>query len=70
MKPVQRKFGQRVRELRLERGWSQEELANRAGKHWTYIGGIERGERNIPIHNMQILAEALEVRLSVLLRGI
>ena len=39
-------FGRRVRELRKVRGFSQEELAHRADIHWTYLGGIERGERN------------------------
>ena len=66
MKPVQRKFGQRLRELRLERGWSQEELAHRAGKHWTYIGGIERGERNPTLVVIADLARGLRVKVGEL----
>ena len=39
-------FGARVRQLRRAQGWSQETLAERAGLHWTYVGSVERGERN------------------------
>jgi transcriptional regulator with XRE-family HTH domain len=56
-------FGRRIRELRKARGWSQEELAHRAGVHWTYLGGIERGERNPALENIGRLATALEITL-------
>ena len=62
MKPIQKKFGARVRTLRLERGWSQEELAARAKRHWTYIGGVERGERNPTLLVIADLAKALGVK--------
>lgn len=55
-----RAFGQRVRERRRERGWSIEALADRAGLHWTYVGSVERGERNISLVNILRLAAALE----------
>ncbi|QGN58981.1 helix-turn-helix transcriptional regulator [Nostocoides sp. HKS02] len=55
-------FGARVRELREERGWSQEVLAERAGVHRTYVGSVERGERNVSLKNIYALAEALAVR--------
>jgi len=58
---VQRQFGERVRELRLARELSQEELASRAGLHRTYLGGIERGERNPALKNIAAIAEALGV---------
>jgi transcriptional regulator with XRE-family HTH domain len=58
----ERRFGQRVRELRERIGVSQETLANRAGIHRTYVGGVERGERNVSLRNIMRLAEALEVR--------
>lgn len=61
MKQTLRSFGKRVRELRLASGLSQEELAELAGLHRTYIGGIERGERNIGIANIFRLAQALKV---------
>lgn len=53
------RFGMKVRQLREKRGWSQEELAGRAGLHWTYVGGIERGERNPSLKNILRLAKAL-----------
>lgn len=52
-------FGDAVRARRLARGWSQEEFADRAGLHRTYIGGIERGERNVSLVNVERIATAL-----------
>jgi transcriptional regulator with XRE-family HTH domain len=63
---VRVEFGRRLRELRDQRGLSQEELAHRAGIHWTYYGGIERGERNPALANINRIAEALDVSLSEL----
>ena len=54
-------FGERVRELRKEKGLSQEELADKADVHRTYVGMIERGEKNITIVNIQKIAKALGV---------
>jgi len=56
-----RQFGKRVRELRHKAGISQEDLAARAGIHRTYIGGIERGERNVSLKNIHRIAKALGV---------
>lgn len=60
-------FGGAVRALRRRRGWSQEEFADRAGLHRTYVGGIERGERNVSLINIGRIAAALDVPLSALL---
>ncbi|MBX5470422.1 MAG: helix-turn-helix transcriptional regulator [Thermoleophilaceae bacterium] len=60
-------LGRAIRELRLEIGLSQEELAAEAGMHRTYVGGIERGERNVSFGNLLNLSNALRVRPSVLL---
>lgn len=65
-----KKFGEQVRKLRKARGLSQEELAEITGLHRTYIGGIERGERNVAILNILRLAKALGVLASELLEGI
>ena len=54
-------FGEHVRELRKRRGLSQERLAAEAGLDRTYVGGIERGERNVALVNIVKLAQALEV---------
>jgi len=62
-------FGKRVRSLRVERGFSQEELAHLCNLHRTYIGSVERGERNISLDNIIRLAKALGKPASALLEG-
>ncbi|HLO47565.1 MAG TPA: helix-turn-helix transcriptional regulator [Kamptonema sp.] len=68
--PELKKFGEQVRRLRTLRALSQEELAELAGLHRNYIGGIERGERNLALLNILRLAKALGVSPSELLKGI
>ena len=60
------KFGQKVREIRKEKGFSQEELAHKADLHRTYIGMIERAEKNITLLNIEKIANALEVEIKEL----
>lgn len=55
------KFGMKVREERLNQGLSQEELASKAGVHRTYIGMIERAEKNITLENIEKISKALKV---------
>ena len=62
-----RQFGDRIRTLRQPLGLSQEALAERAGLHRTYVGSIERGERNVSLENIHLLAEALGVPAAALL---
>jgi len=59
-------FGGRIRELRRARGLSQEQLAERAGLHRNYVGGIERGERNVAIVGIAKLAAGLDTTLAEL----
>ncbi|PJA53295.1 MAG: transcriptional regulator [Candidatus Marinimicrobia bacterium CG_4_9_14_3_um_filter_48_9] len=61
------KFGDRVREIRKEKGLSQEELAHKADLHRTYIGMIERAEKNITLINIEKIANALEVNIKELI---
>jgi transcriptional regulator with XRE-family HTH domain len=64
------RFGRRVRELRLKAGLSQEAFAEDCGLDRTYIGGIERGERNLALRNINEIARGLGVSLAELLRGL
>lgn len=61
-------FGMAVRGFRANARLSQEQLAAKAGLNRTYVGDVERGERNIAIANMQKLAKALGVQLSDVVR--
>jgi transcriptional regulator with XRE-family HTH domain len=71
MENHQRKiFGANIRRLRKIKGLSQEQLADEAGIHRTYIGAVERGERNISLDNIVAIAHGLKVRASELLEGI
>ncbi|MBF0694657.1 MAG: helix-turn-helix transcriptional regulator [Flavobacterium sp.] len=62
------KFGERVRELRIKQGISQEQLAHAAAVHRTYIGMIERAEKNITLINIEKIARALKVNVIDLLK--
>ena len=64
---IKREFGKHLKELRKERGWTQEELAERADMHFTYVGQIERGIRNPSLVNLYKLAKALGVKGGLLL---
>lgn len=61
--PILKAFGQRVQELRKERNLSQEQLADLAGVHRTYIGMIERAEKNITLCNIERIAKALKLNI-------
>lgn len=57
------KFGNKIRELRLQKEWNQEELADKSGFHRTYIGMIERAERNISLRNIEKLAQTFNIEI-------
>jgi len=65
-KDVLNRLGSRIRELRIRADLTQEQLAERADLHPTYLGGIERGERNLSLKNLAKLAAALQVSLKTL----
>lgn len=62
------RYGNAVRKRRQELGISQEQLADRAGIHRTYVGDVERGERNLSLTNIERIARALEITVSDLFR--
>lgn len=70
MKNILNSLGEKIRAQRIAIGLSQEELASIAGLHRTYIGSVERGERNVSVHNIVSIARALSVTPSALLEGI
>ncbi len=59
LSPATAEFGRRVRSRREELGWSQEKLADAAGIHWTFVGQVERGRRNLTLHNILKIAKGL-----------
>ena len=65
-----REFGERVRARRLQLNLNQEQLARDASLHWSYVGQVERGQRNITLHNILRIAEMLEIDPGKLLRGL
>lgn len=67
---IRRAFGLRVRELRAARDWSQEEMADATGLHWTYIGQTERGERNLTLRSIQKIAKGLKLEMAELFKGL
>jgi transcriptional regulator with XRE-family HTH domain len=67
-KSARERFADNMRMARLRMRLSQEELAERAGLHRTYIGSVERGSRNISIDNMEAIAIALDLELAELLQ--
>ncbi|HLG17174.1 MAG TPA: helix-turn-helix transcriptional regulator [Blastocatellia bacterium] len=69
-KDPRRTFGDQVRSLREKAGWSQEKLAAVCELHRTYVGSVERGERNVSLLNIVALARALGVKPAELLEGI
>lgn len=67
---LQRKLGQTIRQLREKRDLSQEALADECGLHRTYVGSVERGERNPTIGSLKTFAIALETSLTNLVKGL
>ena len=63
-------LGDRIRELRVAKGWSQEEMAYQAGLHRTYVGHVELGKKNISFGSLVTITAALGVRLSDLFAGL
>ena len=69
-KDILERFGQRVRELRKQQGYSQENFAHTCELDRTYVGGIERGERNVALRNIERIADTLGISVGELMNGI
>jgi transcriptional regulator with XRE-family HTH domain len=67
---IQKHIGQTVRQLRLHRGWSQDVFGDRAGLNRAHVGEIERGESNVTIQTLKIIADTLGVRIRDLVKGL
>lgn len=67
MVDIQKKFGERLRELRKQKNLSQEEIALKSGLHRTYVSDVERGSRNVSLRNIEKLAKALGATAKALL---
>jgi transcriptional regulator with XRE-family HTH domain len=63
-------LGKRIKTRRAQLGISQEALADRADLHWTFVGQVERGQRNLSLHNLLKLAAALELDPAKLIQGL
>ena len=61
------RFGEKLRNIRLDLGYSQEELSFKAGLHRTYISSVERGKRNISLTNIKKIADALDLKMKDLM---
>lgn len=70
MQSVQKALGVRIRDLRLGKGWSQEEFADKCGIHRSHMGEIERGETNLTLSTLLIISKQLQVTISNLFKGI
>jgi transcriptional regulator with XRE-family HTH domain len=64
MADLKRQVGQRIRGLREKKQWSQEKFADLCGLHRTYLGSVERGERNLTLESLHVLARTLGVRMA------
>lgn len=69
-KDLRQAFGKRVRALREKLDWSQEQMGEASGLHWTYIGQVERGERNLTLESIQKIAKAFRVKIAELFQGL
>jgi XRE family transcriptional regulator, regulator of sulfur utilization len=67
---IQKQIGATIRRLRLTKGWSQDVFADRSGLNRAHVGEIERGESNVTIQTLKIIADTLAVRIIDLVKGL
>jgi transcriptional regulator with XRE-family HTH domain len=68
MAEINKQVGLKIRMLREKKGWTQEQLAFESDLHRAYIGQIERGEKNIGLKNLEIIAKTLNVKVTEVLK--
>ena len=67
---LQRRLGRRIRELRLKRGWTQDVFADKSGFHRAQVGAFERGEMNITLASLLLIAQTLRLKVVDLFKGL
>ena len=67
---LQRRLGKRIRELRLKRGWTQDVFADKSGFHRAQVGAFERGELNVTLASLLLLAQTLKIKVADLFKGL
>jgi transcriptional regulator with XRE-family HTH domain len=67
---LQRRLGKRIRELRLKRGWTQDVFADKSGFHRAQVGAFERGELNVTLASLVLVAQSLKVKVVDLFKGL
>jgi transcriptional regulator with XRE-family HTH domain len=67
---IQKQIGKHIRTLRLKRGWSQDLFGDRSGLNRAHVGEIERGESNVTIQTLKVIADTLGVKITDLVRGL
>ena len=70
MQDIQQHIGDTIRALRLKKGWSQDVFADRSGLNRAHVGEIERGESNVTIQTLKIIADTLGIRIADLVKGL
>jgi transcriptional regulator with XRE-family HTH domain len=70
MKALQTQLGDRIRRLRLKAGYTQESFADKCGLHRNFMGAVERGEQNLTLKSLQVIADGLRTTMAKLLSGI
>lgn len=69
MQDIQKHIGKTIRAIRLKKGWSQDVFADRSGLNRAHVGEVERGESNVTIQTLKIVADTLGVRIVDLVKG-
>ena len=70
MKDLQQELGRRIRRLRIQKGYTQESFADKCGIHRNFMGAVERGEQNLTLKTLRIIATGLGTNMAKLLSGL